>query len=192
MPACFATLLHPGSVAATRQSAAILNSVSGGLPTRRYNRKFEDVMQSARNSFVSPRAAIYLERVEPGPGSVWPVCCFRQTMHELSIMQSALDQVLEKARQAGASRVHAIRLRIGALSGVVPDALQFAFEALADGTPAQGAQLLIEDVPARFWCAACSHEFEATRMFAECPDCHRPSAELRAGREMELTSLEVD
>jgi hydrogenase nickel incorporation protein HypA/HybF len=113
-------------------------------------------------------------------------------MHELSIMQSALDQVLEKARQAGASRVHAIRLRIGALSGVVPDALQFAFEALSDGTPAQGAQLLIEDVPARFWCATCSHEFEATRMFAECPDCHRPSMELRAGREMELTSLEVD
>jgi hydrogenase nickel incorporation protein HypA/HybF len=113
-------------------------------------------------------------------------------MHELSIMQSALDQVLDKARQAGANRVHAIRLRIGALSGVVPDALQFAFEALADGTPAQGAQLLIEDVPARFWCAACSHEFEAARMFAECPGCHRPSSELRAGREMELTSLEVD
>ena len=117
---------------------------------------------------------------------------FRQIMHELSIMQSALDQVLEKARQAGASRVHAIRLRIGVLSGVVPDALQFAFEALADGTPAQGAQLLIEDVPARFWCAACAREFAATRMFAECPDCHRPSMELRAGREMELTSLEVD
>ncbi len=148
--------------------------------------------RSGWNSFVSPQPAIYLERVEPGPGSARPACFLRQTMHELSIMQSALDQVLEKARQAGASRVHAIRLRIGALSGVVPDALQFAFEALADGTPAQGAQLLIEDVPARFWCADCSHEFEATRMFAECPDCHRPSAELRAGREMELTSLEVD
>jgi len=129
--------------------------------------------------------------VEPGPGPVAGLG-FWQTMHELSIMQSALDQVLEKARQAGASRVHAIRLRIGTLSGVVPDALQFAFEALADGTPAQGARLLIEDVPARFWCPTCSHEFAATRMFAECPDCHRPSAELRAGREMELTSLEVD
>jgi hydrogenase nickel incorporation protein HypA/HybF len=113
-------------------------------------------------------------------------------MHELSIMQSALDQVLETARQAGAARVHAIRLRIGALSGVVPDALRFAFEALADGTPAQGAQLVIEDVPARFWCAACSQEFAAARMFAECPGCHRPSTELRAGREMELTSMEVD
>ena len=113
-------------------------------------------------------------------------------MHELSIMQSALEQVLEKARQAGASRVHAIRLRIGVLSGVVPDALQFAFEALAADTPAEGAKLVIEDVPARFWCATCKREFKATRMFAECPNCHRASAELRAGREMELTSMEVD
>jgi hydrogenase nickel incorporation protein HypA/HybF len=113
-------------------------------------------------------------------------------MHELSIMQSALDQVLERARQAGAGRVHTVRLRIGALSGVVPDALQFAFEALSDGTLAQGAKLIIEDVPARFWCARCRREFTAGRMFAECPECHRPSGEIRAGREMELTSMEVD
>jgi hydrogenase nickel incorporation protein HypA/HybF len=146
---------------------------------------------SARISFVSLEQAIYLKRVEPGlVNDRFGV--IGGTMHELSIMQSALDQVLDKARQAGAGRVHAIHLRIGALSGVVPDALQFAFEALADGTLAQGARLLIEDVPARFWCAACNHEFAATRMFAECPGCHRPSTELRAGREMELTSLEVD
>jgi hydrogenase nickel incorporation protein HypA/HybF len=113
-------------------------------------------------------------------------------MHELSIMQSALNLALDQARQAGAGRVHAIRLRIGAVSGVVPDALRFAFEALAAGTPAEGAQLIIEDVPARFWCATCDREFEATRMFAECPGCSRLSGELRAGREMELASLEVD
>ena len=103
-----------------------------------------------------------------------------------------MEQVLEQARQAGAGRVHSIRLRIGALSGVVPEALQFAFETLAQGTPAQGARLIIEDVPAKFWCAACRREFTADGMFPECPDCHRPSGELRAGREMELTSLEVD
>ena len=113
-------------------------------------------------------------------------------MHELSIMQSALNQALEQARQAGARRVHEIRLRIGALSGVIPDALQFAFEILADGTPAQGAALTIEQVPARFWCATCNREFEATRMFAECPDCHISSGQLRAGRELELASMEVD
>jgi hydrogenase nickel incorporation protein HypA/HybF len=88
--------------------------------------------------------------------------------------------------------VHAIRLRIGALSGAVPEALQFAFEALTDGTAAEGAELVVENVPARFWCAKCAREFEAGKMFAECPDCKTPSGELRGGREMEVASLEID
>jgi hydrogenase nickel incorporation protein HypA/HybF len=113
-------------------------------------------------------------------------------MHELSIMQSALSLALEQARQAGASRVHEIRLRIGALSGVVPDALEFAFEALSPGTQAEGARLIIEHVPARFWCAPCAREFQSDDMFSDCPDCHTPSGELRAGREMEVASLEID
>jgi hydrogenase nickel incorporation protein HypA/HybF len=106
-------------------------------------------------------------------------------------MQSALCQALEQARQAGADRVHEIRLRIGALSGVVPDALQFAFEALAEGTPAQGARLTIDHVPARFWCDTCRSEFEAPNMFPDCPNCHQPSGQLRAGRELELASMEI-
>ncbi|HOX55316.1 MAG TPA: hydrogenase maturation nickel metallochaperone HypA [Candidatus Paceibacterota bacterium] len=113
-------------------------------------------------------------------------------MHELSIMQSALSLALDQARQAGANRVHTIRLRIGALSGVVPDALEFAFEALAPGTPAEGAQLAIEHVPARFWCETCTREFPSENMLPECPNCHCLSGELRAGREMELASLEID
>jgi hydrogenase nickel incorporation protein HypA/HybF len=113
-------------------------------------------------------------------------------MHELSIMESALNMALEKAQQAGAKRIIVLRLRIGALSGVVPDALRFAFESLAPGTPAAGAELAIEEVPARFWCADCAREFESETMFADCPGCHAPSAELRAGREMELTSMEIE
>ena len=107
-------------------------------------------------------------------------------------MQSALDLALEQARKAGARQVFVIRLRIGALSGVVPEALQFALAALAPGTPAQGAELAIEQVPARFWCASCAREFQADELLAECPDCHQPSAELRAGREMEIAALEVE
>ncbi|MGA2557849.1 MAG: hydrogenase maturation nickel metallochaperone HypA [Verrucomicrobiota bacterium] len=113
-------------------------------------------------------------------------------MHEYSIMQSALHQALEEARRAGAVRVHEIRLRVGVLSGVVPDALQFAFEALTPGTPAEGAVLAIEEVPARFWCAPCGREFVSLNLYSECPDCGNPSNELRAGRELELNSLEVD
>jgi hydrogenase nickel incorporation protein HypA/HybF len=113
-------------------------------------------------------------------------------MHELSIMQSALSMALEQARQAGASRVHEIRLRIGALSGVVPEALEFAFEALTPGTLAEGAQLAIEHVPARFWCADCAREFVSDDLLAECPDCHALSREIRSGRELEVASLEID
>jgi hydrogenase nickel incorporation protein HypA/HybF len=117
---------------------------------------------------------------------------FGRTMHELSIMESALSMALQQARQNGASRVCVIRLRIGVLSGVVPDALQFAFEALTPGTPAEGGELAIEHVPARFWCAACAQEFKSDDLFGECPGCHRPSGDLRAGREMEVASLEIE
>ena len=113
-------------------------------------------------------------------------------MHELSIMQGALDLALDQAKQAGASRLHEIRLRIGALSGVVPDALEFAFEALAPGTLAEGARPVVDYVPARFWCANCTREFESDDMLAECPACHGFSRELRAGRELEVASLEID
>lgn len=113
-------------------------------------------------------------------------------MHELAIMDSALNMAIDQAEKAGAIRVHAIRLRIGALSGVVPEALQFAFEALASGTIADGASLDIEKVPARFWCPTCAQEFQSDDFFAECPGCHRPSGDLRGGREMELTSMEID
>jgi hydrogenase nickel incorporation protein HypA/HybF len=113
-------------------------------------------------------------------------------MHELSIMEGALNQVLDEARKAGAHRVLEIRLRLGALSSVVPEALQFAFEALSEGTLAEHGQLTIERVPARFWCVTCHQEFEASKLFAECPTCQQPSRELRTGREMELVSMEID
>jgi hydrogenase nickel incorporation protein HypA/HybF len=113
-------------------------------------------------------------------------------MHELSIMESALRLAVDQAHQAGARRVHLIRLRIGTLSGVVPEALQFAFAALAPGTAAEGGSLAIEEVPARFWCPACTREFVADDLLAECPQCHEPSGDLRAGRELELASLDVE
>ena len=113
-------------------------------------------------------------------------------MHELSIMQSALTLALAEAQKAGATRVHVIRLRVGALSGVVPEALTYAFEALSQGTLAEGGQLAIDPVPARFWCEPCAREFVAEDLWVVCPACGGSKAELRSGRELEIASLEVD
>ena len=107
-------------------------------------------------------------------------------------MESALGMASEQARQAGAKRVYLLRLRVGALSGAVPEALQFAFESLSPGTLMEGAELGIEEVPARFYCRNCSVEFTAGRMYSECPKCQRASGEIRAGRELELASMEIE
>ena len=59
-------------------------------------------------------------------------------MHEVGVMQSALEIALEQAGRQGASRIDCIALRVGMLSGVVPEALEFAFDVVARGTIAEG------------------------------------------------------
>ncbi len=113
-------------------------------------------------------------------------------MHEVSIMQSALNLAMDQARSANAKRICALHLRVGDLSGVVPEALDVAFEALTAGTIAEGAELVIEPVTPRFWCPTCQHEFEPADLSGQCPDCGGLTGELRAGRELELASLEID
>ena len=111
-------------------------------------------------------------------------------MHELGIMQSALEIAEEKGRAAGGMKIHRIRLRVGALSGVVPDSLRFAYEGLRE-TLASEAELEIEEIPAAHWCQACEREFMASNPPFECPWCHHPSGQLRRGNELELTSMEI-
>ena len=80
-------------------------------------------------------------------------------MHEVSIMTEALRMAMDAAKSAGAGRVLKLRLRIGSLSGVVPESLRFAFDVVCHGTMAEGASLEIEAVPAACWCATCQAEF---------------------------------
>jgi len=112
-------------------------------------------------------------------------------MHETGIMENTLQIALQEARAAGATRLHRLRLRIGVLSGVVPEALQFAFELVSRGTMAEGGRLEIENVNAAYWCDACDKEFEPEDWAAPCPNCGQPSSLLRRGRELELTSVEI-
>jgi hydrogenase nickel incorporation protein HypA/HybF len=112
-------------------------------------------------------------------------------MHEVGIMQSTLSLAMKQAQHNGASQIHRLRLRVGAMSGVVPEALEFAFEALRLETMAAAAVLEIERVPAAGWCAACQIEFPAEDFIFECPQCRLPSAELRHGTELELVAMEI-
>lgn len=112
-------------------------------------------------------------------------------MHEVSIMAEAVQMAAESARAVGASRITGLRLRVGKLSGAVPEALRFAWDVVRQGTMAADAWMEIESVPAAAWCRACQREFECADFFVECPRCQQPSDELRRGRELEIASIET-
>ena len=112
-------------------------------------------------------------------------------MHEISVMQSALDIAVEHAQRQGAKHIHVIRMKVGALSSVVPESLEFAFDVVAQGTLAEGGKLEIERVPAVCYCPACQIEFEPDGYFYECPRCKGLDVQIRRGRELELSQLEV-
>lgn len=112
-------------------------------------------------------------------------------MHEVGLMQSTLAIAMERATAEGARRIHRLTMRIGPLSGVMPEALEFAFDVLARGTMAEGAALEVERVPIICYCPTCRLEFRPEDLFCECPQCHHGSAEVHQGREFELASLEV-
>lgn len=112
-------------------------------------------------------------------------------MHEVSIMESTLELAVRSAQQQGATRIHQLTLRVGQLSGVIPDALEFAFEVVRQGTLADQAEMIIESVPALCHCDRCDRDFEPDDYIYDCPQCHQLSSEVRQGKELELVSLEV-
>ena len=113
-------------------------------------------------------------------------------MHEVGIIESALARVTEEASAQRAHRVERIVLRIGALAGVEREALRFAFDAVAPQTIAAGATLEIEEVAAAIHCASCDREFtgDGSYIFV-CPTCGDLCGDVRRGRELELSRIEM-
>ncbi len=112
-------------------------------------------------------------------------------MHEVSVMQSAMEIAEEHAKAQGAQQIHRVVMRVGTLAGVVPDSLMFAFDIVTKGTMAEGGKLEIETVQALCHCTACGSEFEPKDFFYECPRCGSLAVELKKGKELELAYLEV-
>jgi hydrogenase nickel incorporation protein HypA/HybF len=79
-------------------------------------------------------------------------------MHELAVTQGILDLVLETAQQHGARRITVIDLVVGELSSIVDDSVQFYFDILSQGTPAQEAKLSFRRKPAHVVCWDCGHQ----------------------------------
>lgn len=112
-------------------------------------------------------------------------------MHELSIAMSIVELAEEEAHSRGV-QIEAVHLKLGALSGVVKDALLSCYGMVCDGTPLQGSRLVIEDIPVVIFCPSCRAQrpLSSVQLFW-CPECNTPCSEVVQGKELEVVALEV-
>jgi hydrogenase nickel incorporation protein HypA/HybF len=113
-------------------------------------------------------------------------------MHELSVALSIIDLAQEEGARLGA-RVSAVHIRVGALAGVVKDALMFSYDVACQDTPLEGSRLVIEEVPLLVYCPSCAAERGVRSAQRLCCDtCGTPTPQVREGRELELVALELE
>jgi hydrogenase nickel incorporation protein HypA/HybF len=108
-------------------------------------------------------------------------------MHEMAITQSVVDAVCERA--AG-RRVHSVRVQVGALCAVVPDAMEFCFGLAVEGTLADGARLDLDIEPGSARCRACGTQFALSDPILLCA-CGSADVEVLTGRDLRILTMEV-
>lgn len=113
-------------------------------------------------------------------------------MHELSIAQSVIDAVLREMTARKLPPASTIVLRIGPLSGVMADAVQFGFESLRQGTPLEKTQLVIEETAITGECQNCRQTFQLRDLRFLCPACGSQDLHLSGGDELDIAHFTVE
>lgn len=112
-------------------------------------------------------------------------------MHELSVTQNVLDMALAEANKHGAKRITKVKLKLGKLTQVVPECVQFYLDMLGKDTIAEGAQLEVEPVPLVVQCKSCRTTTSLEEYNFACQDCGGPM-DIISGRELYLDSIEIE
>lgn len=113
-------------------------------------------------------------------------------MHEIGIAESVLETVrTELSRHPGARGVE-IGIKVGELSGVEPDALQFSFQALLSDTDLEPLRVNIETCPRRYRCRCCGLDYTVDGWDLACPGCGETNVERIGGDELEISYLDLE
>lgn len=113
-------------------------------------------------------------------------------MHELGIANSILQEARREAQRHPEGRVRKLRVRVGELAGVNPEALRFCFEVLVRDAGLEPLALEIETCPRRQRCPACGQNFIVKAYDLRCPECGTAETQFAGGDELELASLELE
>lgn len=110
-------------------------------------------------------------------------------MHEMAITQGIIELC---ERHAGGRRILSVSVEIGELSAVVPDAIQFCFEACSSGSVLEGSRLTIVRIPGRGTCRECGTEMALVSLYDPCASCGSYGVVVTAGEEMRVREIEVE
>jgi hydrogenase nickel incorporation protein HypA/HybF len=113
-------------------------------------------------------------------------------MHEAGLARNLIEAVQSRLEAEPLARVRAIHVRIGELSGVSADALDFAFQCLAAGTPLRDAGLVFEVVPLAVRCEACGRTGPVQDLVFRCPACGSEKTRVVGGQELEVRTLDLE
>jgi hydrogenase nickel incorporation protein HypA/HybF len=114
-------------------------------------------------------------------------------MHELSIAMSIVELAEEEIERRGNVQITAVHLKLGALSGVVKEALLACYEVVCEGTSLAGSRLVVEDVSVIVFCPSCQAQrpVSSIQLFC-CAECGTPTSEIVQGKEIEVVALEIE
>ncbi len=105
---------------------------------------------------------------------------------------SIVELAEEEAAQRGA-QITAIHLKLGALSGVVKEALLASYEMASDDSPLKGSRLVIENVPVIVFCPSCQAQRPISSIqLCCCAECGTPTSTILQGKEIEVIGLEIE
>ncbi|HBZ44110.1 MAG TPA: hydrogenase maturation nickel metallochaperone HypA [Maritimibacter sp.] len=112
-------------------------------------------------------------------------------MHEMSLAEGMREIIVDNAAKHNAKRISRVRVEIGRFAGVEKDALSFAFDVVMRGSPAEGAELVMIDLPGRANCFGCGETVQIEDRLDPCPRCGSLQLMPDGGDEMRIKDLEV-
>jgi hydrogenase nickel incorporation protein HypA/HybF len=113
-------------------------------------------------------------------------------MHELSVAQNIISIVEEYTKAIEEKKVKAIHLKIGKMSNVLVDSLNFCFESLVIGTGLAEAKLVVEEIPATLYCNNCNKQTDVSEFSFSCVHCSSTNVEMISGNELTISELVVE
>ncbi len=113
-------------------------------------------------------------------------------MHELSVADSIVDIIKQNVGKEQLSRVRSVFLKVGTFSGIVPDSLEFAYQAITASTDLEHSALVIERIPFVVHCKTCNKESGGEEGISLCSLCGGIDTTIISGKELQIKEIELD